>query len=274
LKGRLNLQGKYAFLLLLLTAGANLTAAQQAAQPAGEPAANPGRPTVSTPATLTPVGFLQFENGGMNARQSPEFSTQLNFNETIKLAVASRLQLLAVTEPVARSKAAGKIGTAPGGYALGGQAVLRSGKGAHPTFAASYLRQVYGGSAPDLDLGSPTDSVIFLASAGMWGFHYDTNGLFNRMTQNSVGRPQFGQTLSVSHPLSKQCSLSGELWHFTQPFLHGRAVGNLWALGYTQRANLVWDAGFQRGLTGTSTHWEAFVGFTYLLPHRLWRQTK
>jgi hypothetical protein len=69
-------------------------------------------------------------------------------------------------------------------------------------------------------------------------------------------------------------SLSGELWHFTQPFLHGRAVGNLWALGYTQRANLVWDAGFQRGLTGTSTHWEAFAGFTYLLPHRLWRQTK
>jgi hypothetical protein len=23
-------------------------------------------------------------------------------------------------------------------------------------------------------------------------------------------------------------------------------------------------------LTGTSTHWEAFAGLTYLLPHRLW----
>ena len=160
------------------------------------------------------------------------------------------------------------------GYALGGQAVLRPGEGASPTVAASYLRQVYGGSAPDLDLGSPTDSVIFLASADVWGFHYDTNAMFNRMMQNGVSRPQFGQTLSVSHPLSKQFSLSGELWHFTQPFLHGRAVGNLWALGYTPQANLVWDAGFQRGLTGTSTHWEAFVGFTYLLPHRLWRQTK
>jgi hypothetical protein len=268
------LQDKFAFLWLLLTTGASLAAAQQAAQPAGEPAANPARPTVSTPATLTPVGFLQFENGGMNAWHSPEFSTQLNFNEVVKVAVASRLELMAVTEPVARSKAAGKIGTASGGYALGGQAVLRPGEGAHPTFAASYLRQVYGGSAPDLDLGSPNDSVVFLASADVWGFHYDTNAMFNRMTQNGVTRPQFGQTLSVSHPLSKQFSLSGELWHFTQPFLHGRAVGNLWALGYTQRANLVWDAGFQRGLTGTSTHWEAFVGFTYLLPHRLWRQTK
>ena len=30
------------------------------------------------------------------------------------------------------------------------------------------------------------------------------------------------------------------------------------------------DAGFDRGLTHTSTQWEAFCGFTYLLPHRLW----
>ena len=28
-----------------------------------QPEANPGRPTVSTPATLTPVGYLQFESG-------------------------------------------------------------------------------------------------------------------------------------------------------------------------------------------------------------------
>jgi len=31
------------------------------------PEANPGRPTVSTPATLTPVGYVQFENGGLYA---------------------------------------------------------------------------------------------------------------------------------------------------------------------------------------------------------------
>jgi hypothetical protein len=28
--------------------------------------------------------------------------------------------------------------------------------------------------------------------------------------------------------------------------------------------------GFNRGLTSTSTRWEVFVGFTYLLPYRLW----
>jgi hypothetical protein len=85
-----------------------------------------------------------------------------------------------------------------------------------------------------------------------------------------VRRGQFGQTLSISHPIVGKFSLSGEIWHFSQPFLRGNAVGNLWALGYMARKNLVFDAGFNRGLTSTSTHWEAFEGFTYLLPHRLW----
>jgi hypothetical protein len=64
--------------------------------------------------------------------------------------------------------------------------------------------------------------------------------------------------------------VSGEIWRFTQPFLGSNAVGNLWAVGYTARRNLVFDAGFEKGLTSTSTHWEAFGGFTYLLPKKLW----
>ncbi len=35
------------------------------------PVANPARPTVSTPATLSPVGYLQFETGILAAWQSP-----------------------------------------------------------------------------------------------------------------------------------------------------------------------------------------------------------
>jgi hypothetical protein len=52
--------------------------------------------------------------------------------------------------------------------------------------------------------------------------------------------------------------------------VRSHAVGSLWALSYAARKTLVFDAGFNRGLTKTSTRWEAFVGFTYLLPHRLW----
>jgi hypothetical protein len=52
----------------------------------------------------------------------------------------------------------------------------------------------------------------------------------------------------------------------------GNAVGNLWAVSYPTRKNLAFDTGCNHGLTGTSTRWEAFAGFTYLLlPHRLWK---
>jgi len=100
------------------------------------------------------------------------------------------------------------------------------------------------------------------------GFHYDTNFLFNEVT-NATRKAQFGQTLSISHGIGGKFGLAGELWHFTQPFLHGNAVGNLWAVNYNARKNLVFDGGFNRGLTSTSTRWEVFAGFTYLLPHKL-----
>ena len=48
-----------------------LSAAQSAESDEAE--ANPGRPTVSTPATLTLVGYLQFETGVLGASNSPEF---------------------------------------------------------------------------------------------------------------------------------------------------------------------------------------------------------
>src|SRR5882724_4331542 len=40
------------------------------------PLANPGRPTVATPATLTPVGYLQFETGYLGAWNSPGVDSQ------------------------------------------------------------------------------------------------------------------------------------------------------------------------------------------------------
>ena len=59
----------------------------QSIEQSDEPAANPARPTVSNPATLIPVGYLQFETGTLGASTSPEFSTRYEFNEVVKLAV-------------------------------------------------------------------------------------------------------------------------------------------------------------------------------------------
>jgi len=236
---------------------------------AEEPEANPGRPTVSTPATLTPTGYLQFETGVSAASHSPEFSSRFALNEVMKFSVDRRLELLASSEPVVHYRVAGQSANRVAEVFLGAQAVLSPGEGVKPTLAVSYFHRAYDGGAPEFDFGSPANSVLLLASAEVKGFHYDANAMFNELTEGTVRRAQFGQSLTISHPLTRKFTLSGEIWHFTQPFLRGNAVGNLWAVSYAARKTLVFDGGFNRGLTGTSTRWEAFVGFTYLLPHRL-----
>jgi hypothetical protein len=235
-----------------------------------EPEANPARPTVSNPATLTPVGYLQFETGTLGAADSPEFSTRYEYNEVIKLAVTRRLEFIESSEPAIHYTLNGVSANGVGEIFLGTQFVLMHGEGAKPTLSASYSRRIYDGGAPELDFGSPRNSVVFYASADVKGFHYDANAIFNEQLEGPVHRLQFGQTLSISHPLGKGFGLSGEIWRFSQPFLRGNAIGNLWAVSYAARKTLVFDAGFDKGLTGTSTHWEAFAGLTYLLPHRLW----
>jgi hypothetical protein len=234
-----------------------------------EPEANPGRPTVSTPATLTPVGYPQFETGVLAAFHSPEFSSRFAPNETIKFSVAPRLEFLASSEPVVHYRVAGQSANGVAEVFLGAQAVLIPGEDAKPTVSASYFHRAYDGGAPEVDFGSPINSFLVLASADVKGFHYDANAMFTELGQGSVRRAQFGQGLTISHPIKGKFTLAGEIWHFTQPFLRGNAVGNLWAVSYAARKTLVFDGGFNRGLTDTSTRWEAFVGFTYLLPHRL-----
>lgn len=151
----------------------------------------------------------------------------------------------------------------------GTQAVVLPAAGARPTIAVSYVRRLYESPAPELDMGTNRQSGTLLLSNDVSGFHYDANFIVTEQTEGGVRRAQHAQTLSISHAL-KKFTISGEIWHFTQPFLNSNAVGNLWSVSYAVRRNLVIDAGFDHGFTNTSTHWEAFIGFTYLLPHRLW----
>ena len=267
---------RYALTLAEIVLLAVAAVAQQPPKTSDQPAqdpdaliANPGRPTVSTPATLTPVGYFQFESGVLGAWTSPEFSSQTSVTEVIKFAVSDRIELLVAAEPFAQTWIASKSRHDAGGVSVGAQAILYLGEGAKPTISASYLHTVSGGSAPDLDVGSSNNSALLLASADLGKFHYDANVFLNEVVIDPVRRSQFGQSLSVSHPLTTRFGLSGEIWHFTQPFIRGNAIGNLWALSYSASRDLVFDAGFDRGLTNTSTHWEILAGFTYLLPRRL-----
>lgn len=237
------------------------------------PDANPARPTVSTPAALTPVGYLQFENGGLGATTSGEFGTRIGINQVTKLAVSSRLQFFVMTEPYVHSSnsAGGDREIHPGEVWLGAQAMLLPAAGARPVISVSYTRRLYESPAPELDMGTNRESGTLLLSNDVVGFHYDANFIVTEQTDGGVRRAQHAQTLSISHPL-KKVTISGELWRFSQPFLKSNAVGNLWAVSYPVRRNLVLDGGFDHGFTDTSTHWETFAGFTYLLPYRLWKK--
>jgi hypothetical protein len=235
------------------------------------PEANPARPTVSTPATLPPVGYLQFETGSLGATTSPEFGTRIGINQVTRLTLLPRLELIVLTEPYVHSSNSKGLNKQihPGEVFAGAQGVLLPGDGIRPTVSVSYIRRLYESPAPELDLGTFRQSGTLLLSNDMAGFHFDVNFIVTEQTEGGIRRAQHAQTISISHPL-KKFTLSAELWHFTQPYFVSNAIGNLWALSYPLRPNLVIDGGFDRGFTRTSTHWEEFAGFTYLLPHRLW----
>jgi hypothetical protein len=256
-------------LLVLVFVGMARVAAAQTTPP-DDIAANPARPTIATPATLTPVGYLQFENGVLDAFTSGEFATRFGINQVTKLTVHPRVQLLFGIEPVVWSHGPGEpFEVHSSGALVGGQVMLRRGQDASPTISVSYLKSVYSAGAPDLDLGSANQSFLFLVSNDMAGFHVDANAIFNDQTDGGH-HAQYAQTVSVSHAVGP-IGVVGELWHYTQPLVPGNAVGTLWAVSYAPSKILVFDAGFDRGLTSTSTRWEIFAGFTYLLPHKLWK---
>lgn len=245
------------------------------------PAANPARPTVTNPATLPPVGYVQFEQGFDQADDSPQLDRQLSINQTTKIALAPRLMVEFFSQPFASTRLDGATEHDTGDLDLGLQVIAVPGKGSLPTMAAAYIGRVRSGTAPDLDIGSFSQSALVLISGDARGFHYDSNYVVSQQNAPPVRRAQLGQTLSVTHPIfakARNLTLSGELWHFTQPFVRasptqpgGNAVGTLWAIAWSPKPNLVLDAGIDHGLTSTSTQWEGVAGFTYLLPHRLWK---
>jgi Putative MetA-pathway of phenol degradation len=253
------------------------------------PQANPARPTITNPATLPPVGYVQFEQGLLQAGSSPDgLARQFSLVQTVKLSIHPRLMVDFASQPIAVSRAADSPGdpalsrTDAGDLLVGFQALMVKGKDRQPSIAVGFQQRVRSGTAPDLDIGSFSRTGLVLISGDLGGFHYDSNFSVSEQGGDPVRRAQYGRTLSVSHGLfSEKLSISGEIWNFTQPLVdttrsgaasqRSEAVGTLWALGYTVRPNLVLDGGFDRGITSTSTAWQGFVGFTYVLPHRLWR---
>jgi hypothetical protein len=154
------------------------------------PEANPGRPTVSTPATLTPVGYLQFENGVLFAEHSTEFSKRAGIGQVTKLSVLPRLELFLQSEPLAISQSKERTAVHEGEVFAGVQSVLFVGDESRPTVSISYVRRVHTSAAPELDVGTFRQSTSILMSEDPHGFHFDTNGILaeqpGRCTSSAV----------------------------------------------------------------------------------------
>ena len=196
---------------------------------------------MATPATLTPVGYLQFENGGLYASDSGEFATQSSINQVTKLTVNSRLAVSSSLRAVRAQHVYWHTQQLRSrrGLRWAVQGVLFPGEGKRPTVSASYIRLLYGGTAPDIDIGTAKNSAILLVSTDLAGFHFDINGFVFEQAGAALRRAQFGQTISISHPIGERVTIASELWHFSQPLIRGNAVGNLWCVSYALQKNLV-----------------------------------
>lgn len=300
-------------LLAIALVGYGLAASAQSQPDSTPPEANPGRPTVTNPASITPVGYLQFEQGYLGSLDSPATSSQYGLNQSIKLTVHPRLMLQVQSQPFATSSVAGTPGvsTDEGDVLLGAQLIVWNRpatsvslpgdrhrhayvRSALPTIAVTYLNRVHDGTAPDIDLGSQDRTALLLFSGHASGIdvHYDINIIVSQQSEveplptnppvsHNVRRAQFGRTFSIDRPLfNPNLQISAEIYSFSQPFVHATSagvtipradlLGALVAFSYQLRPNLVFDCGFEHGLTSTSTRWQSFTGFTYLLPRRLW----
>ena len=174
----------------------------------------------------------------------------------------------------------------PGDLDVGVQVVAVRSAGAVPTASFGFTRRVRSGTSENLDLGDASNSALLLLGGDVaGGFHYDSNILFNEQSDGNVRRGQFGQTLAVSHliagkALQQRLGSVVELSHFTQPLVptdrNGRstaranAVDLLVVATYAVHPNIILDVSLDKGLTSTSTERQGLVGFSYLLPHRLW----
>ena len=167
------------------------------------PEANPARPTVATPATLTPVGYLQFENGGLYASGSGEFATQSSINQVTKLAVSSATPVPSPLRALCAQHDT-QVDTSssdPGGVSRGHS---RRSLSRRPESALPSRRATSGCSteAPRrISTSAPQKTAPSCSSARIWPASTSTSTALLRADEGAaVRRAQFGQTVSIAHP--------------------------------------------------------------------------
>jgi len=229
------------------------------------PAVTPYRPSVSTPATLSAPGWLEFEAGLFGSRGiDPARRDSLPY--TVKLAF-----------------------TPDWGLRIGGDALVHQRNaddtslhgGGDTTIVLKRRFAVNDASAFGLEIGTklPTAAKGLgsgQADVGVNGiysadfpnqWHTDINLSANRLGSAAadVSRWQTGWAVALSRSMTEAWGLVAEL-SGTHQHGAGHTTQALAAASYAVSSRLNVDLGLSKGLTAASGGWSVFTGFTVLGP--------
>lgn len=247
---------RFACLLLLPPA---LACAQQSASN-NVITAVPNRPTVSNPADTSQRGVLEIEEGIAAAPKLQQLQGLLKFGLTrdFELRLGSNSFQHDATIHT----------TGIGDTTVGFKYRFLHQNGAVPALAIGYAAKLPTASGA-LGSGQVDHQLTALASKDFGLSHFDLN-----LNLNWFGRPgpaghtfDVLPTLSWSHPLGERLrkfDVEAEVWGESSPVASQPAsVSTLYALAYTVRPRLVFDAGATFGHMGPVPAATLLAGFTY-----------
>lgn len=250
------------FRAALLVVATGVPACQVAIADDG-PAATPYRPSVSTPATLSAPGYLEFEAGlqvdgrGVTQVQSVPFTVKLAFSPDWGIRVGGDAL-------VRQSDAAGGHQTGVGDTSI----VLkrRFAIGADSAFGLEAGVTLPTG-ADGITSGKADWSLNGIYSADLGAWHTDINLVATRVGAADAGvdRTQWLWAAALSRSVGGNWGAVGEVSGTRQ---HGADATDqlLLAASYNVSSALVLDGGVARSLRGGPANRSLFAGFTLLGP--------
>jgi hypothetical protein len=251
-----------ALLVTFAVIGADRACAEKAAEE--PPSVTPYRPSVSTPATLSAPGWLEFEAGGLSVRADGAVRRD-SLPYTVKLAFDPDWGVRVSGEAwVSRTDASDQRSSGLGDSSL---VVKRR-------FAVDEA-QAFG---LELGVSLPTGAAAVGDATAAWS----VNGIYSadlgvlhtdlNLAATRIGAPDAGVSrlqklwaASLSGPLGPRWGLLGELSGTGQ---HGASATSqlLVAATYNASRRLVLDGGFARSLRSDNAQTSIFIGLTALGP--------
>jgi hypothetical protein len=233
------------------------------------PAVNPGRPTLTDPASLTAPGWLEAEFGLQRALQG---SMQLTTPLLLKLTGGNnRLEYRLATDGYNRQRS--DMGGHPDGlgdtYAALHCLLTRQGPHSWDTAARVTVKIPTASGRRGVGSGRTDYSLLLLASRDFTPmFHVDANLGWSMLGRQAIGGfdHQVFASLSTTAPLPhSRWSYTNEIAWFSAIPGQGDQLTTMHGFSYAARPWEVWDIAANYGLSRGAPRWQVLVGRTFFL---------